>query len=111
MPIFRQIRFQTSGTKDSVSQVFYNNLYADSEPVKTSFTSILKPKFTTYGGTLNYYAQDPNAIFTNLVRPPIRFVFSANTGSLTGYSYFIHEIFRIDYETFRLYGDNQIQVD
>lgn len=108
MPIFRQIRFQTSGTKDSVSQVFYNNLYADSDPVKTSFTSILKPKFTTYGGTLNYYAQDPNAIFTNLVRPPIRFVFSANTGSLSGYSYFIHEIFRIDYETFKLYGDNQI---
>lgn len=108
MPIFRDIRYETSGDKNSVTQVFYNNLYADSDPVRTTFSSVLKPKFTTYGGTLNYFAQDPYAIFTNLVRPPIRFVFSANTESLSGNSYFIHNIYRIDYETFRLYGDNQI---
>lgn len=108
MPIIRTIRFETSGTKNSVSQVFYNNLYADGDPVRTSFSSILKPKFITYGGTLNYLGQDPYAIFTNLVRPPIRFVFSANTASLSGGSYFIHDIYRIDYETFKLYGDNQI---
>jgi hypothetical protein len=108
MPIFRDIRYETSGTKNSVSQVFYNNLYADGDPVKTTFSTVFKPKFTTYGGTLNYYGQDSNAIFTNLVRPPIRFVFSANTSSLSGETYFIHNIYRIDFETFRLYGDNQI---
>lgn len=108
MSIIREIRFETSGNKDSVSQVFCNNLYAESEPVVTTFSSLLKPKFTTYGGTLDYYSQDPYAIFTNLVRPPIRFVFSANTAALTGESYFIHNIYRIDYETFKLYGDNQI---
>lgn len=108
MAINREIRFQTSGTKDTITQVFYNNLYADSEPVKTSFSNVLKPKFTTYGGTLNYFSQDPYAIFTNLVKPPIRFVFSANTSALSGESYFIHNIYRLDYETFRLYGDNQI---
>lgn len=108
MAINREIRFQTSGTKNTITQVFYNNLYADSEPVKTSFSNVLKPKFTTYGGTLNYFSQDPYAIFTNLVKPPIRFVFSANTSALSGESYFIHNIYRLDYETFRLYGDNQI---
>ena len=108
MAIIREIRFQTSGTKDTVAQVFYNNLYADSEPVKTSFSNVLKPKFVTYGGTLNYLSQDPYAIFTNLVKPPIRFVFSANTSALSGDSYFVHNIYRLDYETFKLYGDNQI---
>lgn len=108
MGINRKIRFITSGTKNSVSQVFYNNCFADSGPVTTTFTTLLKPKFYTYGGTLNYYGQDPNAIFTNLVRPPIRFVFSANTESLSGDTYIVHNIYRIDYETFKLYGDNQL---
>ena len=49
-----------------------------------------------------------DAIFTNLVKPPIRFVFSANTSALSGDSYFVHNIYRLDYETFKLYGDNQI---
>lgn len=109
MGINRERRFITSGTRDNVSQVFYNNVFVDSGSVTVPFVSIMKPKFTTYGGTLNYYAQDPYAIFTNLVRPPIRFVITANTESLSGDSYFVHEIYRLDYETFKLYGDNQIE--
>lgn len=99
----------TSGTKNNVSQVFYNNIFVDSKSVTVPFFSVMKPKFVTYGGTLNYYAQDPYAIFTNLVRPPIRFVFTANTESLSGNTIIIHEIYRLDYETFKLYGDNQIE--
>lgn len=108
MPIEREIRFKTVGTKDTVSQVFYNNIYFDSKPVATPFFSFYKPKFYTYGGTLNYYSQDPYAIFTNLVRPPIRFVFSSHTESLSGDSYFLHEIYRLDYDTYKLFSDNQL---
>jgi len=109
MGINRERRFITSGTKNNVSQVFYNNIFVNNTSVTVPFFSIMKPKFTTYGGTLNYFSQDPYAIFTNLVRPPIRFIITANTESLSGDSYFIHEIYRIDYETFKLYGDNQIE--
>ncbi len=108
MSIDREIRYITTGTKDSVSQVFYNNYLADSTPGQTSFFSFYKPQYFTYGGTLSYYSQDPYSIFTNLVRPPIRFVFSANTSSLSGDSYFVHEIYRLDYDTYRLFSDNQI---
>lgn len=108
MSINREIRFKTVGNKDTVSQVFYNNTYFDSTPGLTPFFSFYKPMFYTYGGTLNYYSQDPYAIFTNLVRPPIRFVFSSHTESLSGDSYFVHEIYRLDYDTYKLYSDNQI---
>lgn len=109
MGINRERRFITSGTKNNVSQVFYNNIFVNNKSVTVPFFSVMKPKFVTYGGTLNYYSQDPYAIFTNLVRPPIRFVFTANTESLSGNSIIIHEIYRLDYETFKLYGDNQIE--
>lgn len=108
MGINRELRYVTAGNHESVSQVFYNNTFANSKQVKTNFFSFNKPMYTTYGGTLNYYGQDPFSIFTNLVRPPIRFVFTANTNSLSGNSYFIHEIYRLDYDTYKLYSDNQI---
>jgi hypothetical protein len=110
MGIDREIRFVTAGGSNSVSQVFYNNYLADSRPVQIPFFLFEKPMYYTYGGTLDYYGQDPYAIFTNLVRPPIRFVFSANTSSLSGDSYFVHEIYRLDYETHKLFSDNQIDM-
>lgn len=109
MGINREIRYITAGNSESSSQAFYNNYLADSRPVQANFFSFNKPMFYTYGGTLNYYSQDPYAIFTNLVRPPIRFVFSANTSSLSGDSYFVHDIYRLDYDTYRLYSDNQLE--
>lgn len=108
MSINQNIRFLTCGSANTSSQVFYNNKYVDYKPSETTYFSFEEPMYFTYGGTLNYYSQDPYAIFTNLVRPPIRFVFSANTSSLSGDSYFVHEIYRLDYDTYKLYSDNQI---
>jgi len=108
MPIDREIRFVTAGGSNSVSQVFYNNYLADSIPVATEFFSFYKPGYYTYGGTLDYYGQDVYTIFTNLSNPPIRFKFTAHTESLTGDSYFIHEIYKLNYDVYKLYSDNQI---
>jgi len=108
MPIEREIRFVTAGSSTSTSQVFYNNYLADSTPVATEYFSFYKPGYYTYGGTLDYYGQDPYTIFTNLSNPPIRFKFTAHTESLTGDSYFIHEIYKLEYDIYKLYSDNQI---
>jgi len=108
MSIDREIRFTTAGNNNTVSQVFYNNYFADSTPVENNYFSFYKPGYYTYGGTLDYYSQEPEAIFTNLIKPPIRFLFTANTESLSGDSYFIHEIYKLDYSTYKLYSDNQI---
>lgn len=108
MPIERTIRFETVGNANTISSVFYNNYFADSTPVATTFFEFDNPDYYTYGGTLRYYSQDPYSIFTNLINPPIRFVFTANTHSLTGDSYFKHEIFRLDYNTHKQFSTNQI---
>lgn len=108
MPINRNIRYETAGDNNSYSQAFYNNYYANNIPVINDFFSFYKPQFYTYGGTLNYYGQDPFAIFTNTVNPAIRFIFTGNSESLSGDSYFVHRIYKIDYPTFKLYGDNQL---
>lgn len=109
MGINREIRYATAGNSSGSSQVFYNNYFADSKEVETSYFAFTKPMFFTYGGTLNYYSQDPYSIFTNLTTPPIRFVFTADTSGLSGDSYFVHKIYKLDYETHKLYSDNQIE--
>lgn len=111
MGINREIRYETAGNSTGVSQVFYNNYLADSRPVQTNFFSFEKPMFYTYGGTLDYYGQDPYSIFTSLIKPSIRFVFSANTFSLSGDSYFVHEIYKLDYDIHKLFSDNQIDIE
>lgn len=108
MSIEREIRFVTAGNSNTTSQVFYNNYLADSTPVETDYFSFYKPGYYTYGGTLDYYSQDPFAIFTNLSHPPIRFKFTSHTESLTGDSYFVHDIYRLDYDTYKLFSQNQI---
>lgn len=108
MAIEREIRYETAGDSDSYSQAFYNNYYANNIPVINDFFSFYKPQFYTYGGTLNYYGQDPFAIFTNTINPAIRFIFTGHTESLSGDSYFVHNIYKLDYPTFKLYGDNQL---
>ena len=108
MPINKEIRFTTAGSANTRSQVFYNNYLANSTPVSAPFFSFDKPQYYTYGGTLDYYGQDPYSIFTNTIIPPIRFVFTASTFSLSGDSYISHEIYRLDFDTYKLFSDNQI---
>lgn len=108
MPIDRTRRAVTSGTRTSVSQAFFNNYNVNVGTAMVPPFSFYMPEYITYGGITNYTSQDPSSIFTNLINPPIRFVFTAHTESLSGKSYFIHEIYRLDYDTHRLFHDNQI---
>jgi len=91
---------ETTGTNDSVVQSFYQNIFYDvSDGVISPFTFNV-PKFTTNGGTTDYYEQNPLAIFTNLVKPFIRFDFSANTSSFGPDVYIKHDIYRIKWDKF-----------
>ena len=79
--IIRNSIQETTGTKNNVAQSFYQNIFYDvSEGITSPFVFEI-PKYTTNGGTTDYYGQNPLAIFTNLVKPFIRFYFSANTSS------------------------------
>lgn len=100
--IIRKSTQTTSGTNGGPIQSFYQNIFYDpKEVVGTPFVFDI-PKYTTAGGSQDYYGQNPNAIFTNLVKPFLRFDFSANTDSFGTGTSIIHDIYRVDWETYRI---------
>lgn len=115
MPIYRYITSQTAGGNDDPSQVFYQNQYVNY--YYNDITSILQfnvPQYVTYGGTRDYYGQDPYAIFTSFKRPYFRYLFNGNTESLSGNTKIFHEIYRLsnsDYSRFIGFREENTIVD
>jgi hypothetical protein len=100
MNIEKNILFQTTGDKNSVSQVFYNNAFVKINQGAQNFIEFKLPMFITFGGTQDYYGQSVHSIFTNLTRPFFRFYFTANTQSFSSTTFLIHDVYRLDYKTF-----------
>lgn len=94
------IRRETTGDENSVAQVFFSSYYPYTFYPWSGFYSFEVPQYTTYGGTKNYYGQDPSSIFTNLYRPFIKYVFTANTASLSGDTVMVFDIYKLDYPTY-----------
>lgn len=97
---------ETTGTENNVAQSFYQNIFYDVSLGITSPFVFEVPKYTTNGGTTDYYGQNPLAIFTNLVKPFIRFDFSANTASFGPDVYIKHDIYRVKWDTFSVVQQN-----
>jgi len=100
--IIRQSIQQTTGTSNDVVQAFYQNIFVRYTEVSITPAIFDVPEYTTLGGTTDYYGQDPKAIFTNLVKPFIRFNFSENTSSFGNNVKIIHDIYRVDWENFKM---------
>lgn len=98
--IIRQSKQETSGSENSISQSFYQNIFYDVSMSGTEPFIFEIPKYTTNGGTKDYYGQNPLAIFTNLVKPFIRFDFSANTISFGSDVYIKHDFYRLDWDLY-----------
>jgi hypothetical protein len=98
--IEKKSRRETTGTEDNVAQSFYHNIFYNvNNGVVTPFV-FDTPMYTTLGGTKDYYLQDPRSIFTNLVKPFIRFNFSANTSSFGPTVKIKHDIYRVSWDLF-----------
>jgi len=91
---------ETTGTERNVAQSFYQNIFYNvNNGVVSPFVFDI-PMYTTVGGTKDYYLQDPRSIFTNLVKPFIRFDFSANTASFGPTVKLKHDIYRVSWDLF-----------
>jgi len=90
----------TTGTRYNIAQVFSQNIFYNSSKTETTPFVFNVPQYSTIGGTLNYYTQDSLAIFTNIVKPFIRFDFSENTASFGSDVQITHNIYRVDWETY-----------
>ena len=101
MSIIRTSLKQTSGNQKSVAQVFYQNIFYDLPQVSTIPFVFDVPIFTTNGGSVDYYGQDSKSIFTNLVKPFIRFNFIENTSSFGSNTFIKHDIYKISWDIFQ----------
>ncbi|MEK6829307.1 MAG: carboxypeptidase-like regulatory domain-containing protein [Nanoarchaeota archaeon] len=118
MAINRQSIQETTGNSDNVAQSFKQNIFFDAAEAITLPFVFEVPKYTTAGGTVNYYSQEPNAIFTSLIAPFIRFDFSANTSSFGPSTFIKHDIYRVSWDLFsaiqsglKANADDAIQTD
>lgn len=100
MGIIKKSIQETTGNSRNVAQSFRQNIFFDALEAATLPFAFEVPTYTTIGGTKDYYGQNPNAIFTSLVKPFVRFNFSANTSSFGPNVYIKHDIYRVSWEVF-----------
>ncbi len=100
---------QKTGSNNSVARTFWSNKNVNvfEQPLKEIVFDV--PQYTTDGGSISYYSQDPEMIFTNLNTPFIRYYFTANTHSLSGMVDVNHQIFKLDFETFNGYKPDLVK--
>lgn len=100
MSINRTSWQETTGNEQNVAQSLYQNIFVNSlEGVSTPFVFDI-PVYTTLGGTKEYYEQNPLSIFTNLVKPFIRFDFTENSSSFGPTVKIKHDIYRVSWDLF-----------
>lgn len=105
MNLSDQIEYRkVSGSASTTSQSFYSNKNVNVKSGSTTFDSVDSPMYYTEGGTKDYYGQDPQATFTSLNNPFIRFYFTANTHSISGDTEFVHRIYRLNYDVYGKYS-------
>lgn len=101
MAIERKITSLTSGSGNSESRVFVSNTLVDRNEIITSPFSFAFPVFTINGATYKYYTQTTAGISASLNNiKTVKYVFSANTASLTGTTKMKHDIYRINYDIY-----------
>jgi hypothetical protein len=100
MSIIRKSIQETTGNSNNIAQSFKQNIFSDAFEAMTLPFAFDVPMYTTAGGTKDYYGQNPNAIFTSLVKPFVRFDFSANTTSFGPNVYIKHDIYRVSWDMF-----------
>jgi len=103
MIINKEYRKKT-GDNNSVARSFYSNKNVDINEDKLRDITFDVPKFTTLGGSVNYYSQDPHMLFTNLNVPFIRYEFTGNTHSMSGKTEIVHKTYKLDFESYKGYS-------
>lgn len=101
MAITNTVETRTTGDNDDAVQVFVENTIMDSPVSVTSPFNFEVPVYNLAGASFDYYSQDVNAISTNLNNEKsLVFSFTSNTQSLSGFTQMVHDVFRIDFNTF-----------
>ncbi len=115
MALEKSIISRTSGSGDSMSQVFLSNTISSLSGAVTSPLSFEVPVYTlgvgNNGATFNYYMQTTDGISASLNNiKSFMFFISANTESLSGTTKMQHDIYRLDYNTFTAFTSSDVSL-
>ena len=99
------IKSQTTGDRDSVSQVLTQNTLSRENMISTgSYFEFEYPVYSIEGATFDYYGKDYNSISYDISNGKIySLLFTANTQSISGQNTLSHVLYRItltDYYNF-----------
>lgn len=105
MSLTYYIKSQTTGDRDSVSQVLTQNTLSRENTIsKSGYFEFEYPVYSIEGATFDYYGKDYNSISYDISNGKIySLLFSANTQSLSGQNTLSHVLYRItlsDYVSF-----------
>lgn len=92
---------QVSGKDSGFAQTFYSNKYVDYNMGVVQPFAFDVPMYIMNVGTINYCGQDAASLYTNVVMPSIKFIFTANTTSFGTGTTIIHDIYKIDYPSYQ----------
>lgn len=108
MSLDYQIISQTTGNRDSVSQVLTQNTPARFNQVSYgSFFSFDYPVYYLEGATFDYYGRDYNSITYEITNGKIyTMFFTENVQSLSGENLLFHELYRITQDEYNQYLSN-----
>lgn len=82
------------------AESFYTNKFITPSLHNSDYFKFDTPMYYTLGGTTNYYGQDYFSVFTNIFRPFIKFIFTANTSSFGNDTIIKHNIYKIPYKDY-----------
>ena len=94
---------------ESRAESFYVNDFVDISQPQSPFFEFDTPSYYTLGGTINYYGQDYWSVFTNIYRPFIKFIFTANTEHFGTGTTILHNVYRIPYKDYTEYASEIIR--
>jgi len=96
---------KASCSSESAVEAFHTNHFVSAEQFNATLFAFDTPSYYTKGGTLNYYSQDYWSVYTNISRPYIKFVFTANTKSFGTGTTIKHDVYKIPYKDYKKYTD------
>lgn len=93
---------ETTGSKNNVAQSFFQNIILTPRISPSKPFIFNEPIFKTAGGSKDYYGQEPSSVFTNIVKPFIKFDFYENTSSFGPKVKVKHDIYRVNWDSFSI---------
>ena len=92
---------EVCGDNDSMAHVFRSNIFVKIDSKKSPLENYNFPDISERFGTYNYYEDNLGTVSNNYNTPDLRIDILNNQNTLSGNSYFSHNIYKIYYDNYK----------